>query len=1179
MVNQLAILCKRYCFYIIALVLLCNHRVEAQASNPDNQLKYIDILPPSPAVAKLGEFSRPDIGMSSGTAQFNLPLTQLSVSNFSIPIGLNYSSNGVKVDEISSRVGMGFQLEAGGAITRAVSGKGPDEKTVFLPAPDVSPTSREFVNYMRSIAESNGTEGSLDSELDVFNYSFCGMGGKFVIDNDDNAIQIPKTNSKIITNFGSTSWTFKIIDSRGNQFYFGGTGYIEKSWKSSTCAKQFADPIPTAWFLQKCELYNGDIITFSYQAKSYKYDLGVNQTMYYQLLSQSQPRYQSDCNCPVYPDDVCINFIDVDTYYLTGITTARGHAVNLVYDTRLDCNDVLLKSIVSRYSGTTVESYDLSYDHITTTSFGPPSLPIPTSENQHRYFLKSVKKLPSDASAPLTLYSLTYNDPASLPVRLSFAQDDWGYFNGKNNGSLVPKPNQPDIHAKFPNATGNRDVDTVFAKKGMLVKIVYPTGGYDTITYESNKHYTVKQVYPTATTTFGGNVTGTGFNTTVEKNLGTFTVGFGQKVKIRLIVTNMTGQTPVASQTGNVSVGNGAGTGTTFGTLPGTELTQEHIWPAGVYSVDLKASGSIAKAEVIITYIPGQMTNVTKNWPVGGSRVAQIKSYSYDKKLVGKRKFEYNITGTSQSSAVLRYNIDYLKNINYLFYCGIEVESFYYACWERPCEYLGLFSSALSNIFNSAGNSVSYGTVFESFDDAKGNGMIEHKFMVSNDAQGQLLIGNSMLGSTPTNTSVFNHGKEQETTYYTWNGTTFSPVSRTRNYYSFEPHYLYNEFSGCVVNRLYDECSPFFSGDVHPHELAPYEVTKYLTYSPWLLLDSTVVEDLSGANKLSKSTIYFYNDRVSLAPTELRTTDSKGDLTQTFNYYSNLSRNPPGATNDDLTLLNTLQNQNANSQLVYQKTASKNTFTGSYRLLFQVNGATSAILPWQVKTSVVSGTEDTEFTILKYDNSGNILERKKKDGIVHSYIWDYNNNYPAAEVKGAYSNEIAATSFETTNLGGWAATPLVNSTTETTSPTGGQVYKWTSAGGTLSKSGLTAAKIYVVSYWYKGSTQPTTTPLASSAVVTNGKDGWKCVTARVTGATTITLNVGMNILVDEVRLYPDGAQMTTLTFSPLVGLTSINDTNNIISYYEYDGFKRLIRARDYKGNLISTNQYNYFSLD
>ena len=65
------------------------------------------------------------------------------------------------------------------------------------------------------------------------------------------------------------------------------------------------------------------------------------------------------------------------------------------------------------------------------------------------------------------------------------------------------------------------------------------------------------------------------------------------------------------------------------------------------------------------------------------------------------------------------------------------------------------------------------------------------------------------------------------------------------------------------------------------------------------------------------------------------------------------------------------------------------------------------------------------------------------------------------------------------------------------------------------------------------------------------------------------------VYVDELRLFPKYAQMTTYTFDALVGMTSQCDPNNRIVYYEYDGLQRLRLLRDQYGNVTKTYDYNY----
>jgi len=51
--------------------------------------------------------------------------------------------------------------------------------------------------------------------------------------------------------------------------------------------------------------------------------------------------------------------------------------------------------------------------------------------------------------------------------------------------------------------------------------------------------------------------------------------------------------------------------------------------------------------------------------------------------------------------------------------------------------------------------------------------------------------------------------------------------------------------------------------------------------------------------------------------------------------------------------------------------------------------------------------------------------------------------------------------------------------------------------------------------------------------------------------------------------------VTTYTYDPLIGVTSVTDPRGYTMYYEYDEFQRLEFVKDEDGNIYSENQYNY----
>ncbi len=82
----------------------------------------------SPDAASLGTYGAIPIGYSSGTTSINIPLYTIKEKELDLDISLSYNSSGIKVNQIASSVGLGWSLNAGGVITRAIQGNKADEE-------------------------------------------------------------------------------------------------------------------------------------------------------------------------------------------------------------------------------------------------------------------------------------------------------------------------------------------------------------------------------------------------------------------------------------------------------------------------------------------------------------------------------------------------------------------------------------------------------------------------------------------------------------------------------------------------------------------------------------------------------------------------------------------------------------------------------------------------------------------------------------------------------------------------------------------------------------------------------------------------------------------------------------------------------------------------------------------
>jgi YD repeat-containing protein len=122
--------------------------------------------------------------------------------------------------------------------------------------------------------------------------------------------------------------------------------------------------------------------------------------------------------------------------------------------------------------------------------------------------------------------------------------------------------------------------------------------------------------------------------------------------------------------------------------------------------------------------------------------------------------------------------------------------------------------------------------------------------------------------------------------------------------------------------------------------------------------------------------------------------------------------------------------------------------------------------------------------------------------------------------------------------------------------------------------GVTGTPFAGKRYYYGAYTVPFVIPNARSYQIDyhyllNGQ--WYAVTKPYQN--NMVLNDGSGV--DEVRVYPVDAQISTYTYDPLIGLTSEADARNRFTFYEYDNFGRLKYIRDNDRNIIKRYDYVY----
>ncbi|MES2063535.1 MAG: DUF5977 domain-containing protein [Bacteroidota bacterium] len=377
------------------------------------------------------------------------------------------------------------------------------------------------------------------------------------------------------------------------------------------------------------------------------------------------------------------------------------------------------------------------------------------------------------------------------------------------------------------------------------------------------------------------------------------------------------------------------------------------------------------------------------------------------------------------------------------------------------------------------------------------------------------------------------------------------------------------------------------SGQLQPAFYSIVSDDNYLTSK-----QVTIYDQADTTKFLTNTTQYLYNNIKHQQVSKEISTDSKGKVNiSTKTYVADYL--PTGASTTTNAVLDSMINRNMLSVPVEMYDTLKSAavpagvVTGGVLNLYKA-GSANAIVPANIlklrvqnpltdfqPTSIISGgiNRDSRYqemiAFTTYDTKNNITQYTPRNASPTAILWDYNNDLPIAEIKNSTTAGIAYTSFEAQGNGNWTIPGNLRSAGGIT---GSKSYNL--ANGAVSKGGLTAAKSYYITYWTNNAAPYTITGTQTGYPVKGTTtNGWTMYQHLVTGVTSVSISGTSNI--DELRLYPSDAQMTTYTYDPLIGQTSMSDTKGAASYYEYDNLQRLKAVKDRDGNIVKANSYNY----
>ena len=78
--------------------------------------------PHSPQAEAIEKNANYSVDYSTGVPSISIPLYEIKVGNYTLPISINYHASGIKVQDMATPVGLGWTLNAGGVVNKQVRG-------------------------------------------------------------------------------------------------------------------------------------------------------------------------------------------------------------------------------------------------------------------------------------------------------------------------------------------------------------------------------------------------------------------------------------------------------------------------------------------------------------------------------------------------------------------------------------------------------------------------------------------------------------------------------------------------------------------------------------------------------------------------------------------------------------------------------------------------------------------------------------------------------------------------------------------------------------------------------------------------------------------------------------------------------------------------------------------------
>lgn len=1196
------------------------------------ELKMPAVAFPSPNAASLIRTVNENVDLYTGKLNVSIPIYTIKSRNVEIPITLNGSASAHRVNEIASWVGLGWHLNAGGAITRVMNNL-PDEFTGTISSTfnilgygftkvkaglginlvhflDINNTyysteqKKDIINRGAWNNTSNMPQAAADLQPDQFYFNFGKYSGRFVFDQDGNVQLLAKANLKIVPSYQVINGNNKIVSfivltDDGYKYEFGN---FALNAVEETKIVQSSKSLPL--YFDNVNYQNG--IGYRYNTKPAMLSIKDNNNNggYDNFERQQNNEYIEYCTYP-------------SAWYLTKVTSPTDDFINLIYKNNGTLNYMSDRSFSAStidFSRRTPESqgYNLSvFGHVDIGIGIPNYYPSPclftvsysnsivsskrlekivTAQgytakfiaSQPRYDLpgdKALDEIVIENSGVLIktfrfVYFDSYSDEEIETFKFGYLKHRW--IDPPSTDALEPTSelrqfniddcNRHRLFLKYIKEIGGEfylneslppyeffyDLDIKLPYRSSTKQDLYGFANNNTTRYPfADVQYQVAEWYNP----------NTGFTCNSEPNCSRKPILFFQ-------MTGSSGnaiQWPAWNEMGTKDY--------SFTQMKAGTLKKIILPTGGIKEYEYEYSGSTQYKSWnglrIKKISERESANATANethYSYGDFKFSDfaITNYRMKERVYNNEFYDNRVFFNSN-----RINPQTLTKGSEGGYDFVEVSK------TGNGKYRADFTTVIDHE-NLINRTIRITSLFTT--DPPDWGYYKHPF--------------------PANTSFeWKQGLPKKETYTNENGNRIKEVFYEYDFTSWQSNST--KVVGLQVSKYR------FNTENSSYNFLLYGATSYT--SEWNALKSKTERAFAsdGINYSEQKTeiynSFFVNDGLQyLMPTEVKTSSTSKNEKVVQNYTYAINYSAPFQTDDFTGGLSLLKSKHILSAPIEQTTRLE-TINGG--VIKYIGGTINQyhsnkpllkkifdLQPTSTLTTLnLSTINNGYFTFnpnykpvinyTMYDIYGNILERNEESDLKESYIWGYNQTFPVAKIINAAANDVGYTSFEADGTGYFNG--INTQGIQNNGVTGKKSYLINAS--PISLSYLDPNKKYIASIWAKNGT-PISTQYTLGGGVVPGQDfvakasinGWTYYEKEFTGAFSITISGSVpEVLIDEVRIHPKNAQMTTYTFEPMVGMTSQCDMNNRTVYYEYDSFQRLKLIRDQFGNVTKTFEYNY----